>query len=39
MKTLTAKLDGITGRFVRVVAHTNGLWLFADEVMVNPEPE
>jgi hypothetical protein len=39
MKTLTAKLTGVNGRFVRVVAYTNGLWLFADEVLVNPEPE
>jgi hypothetical protein len=38
MKTLSAKLTGVTGRFVKVVAHTNGLWLFADEVFVNPEP-
>ena len=39
MKTLSVKLDGVTGRFVKVVAHTNGLWLFADEVFVNPEPD
>jgi tRNA A-37 threonylcarbamoyl transferase component Bud32 len=38
MKTLSAKLTGVTGRFVKVVAHTNGMWLFADEVFVNPEP-
>ncbi|MBI1915373.1 MAG: hypothetical protein HYS12_11635 [Planctomycetes bacterium] len=36
-RTLTAKLVGVRGRFVRLVAHTNGLWLFADEVFVNPE--
>jgi hypothetical protein len=27
----------LKGRFVRVVPHTNGLWLFADEVFVNPK--
>jgi N-acetyl-beta-hexosaminidase len=36
-RTLAAKLVGVRGRFVRLVAHTNGLWLFADEVFVNPE--
>jgi tRNA A-37 threonylcarbamoyl transferase component Bud32 len=38
MVTLSARLDGVTARFVRVVARTHGLWLFADEVFVNPEP-
>jgi hypothetical protein len=38
MKTLSVKLDGVTGRFVKVVAHTTGMWTFADEVFVNPEP-
>ena len=37
-RTLAAKLKGVKGRFVRVVAHTNGLWLFADEIFVNLEP-
>jgi hypothetical protein len=37
LKTLTAAPEGVRGRFVRVVAHTNGQWLFADEVFVNPE--
>jgi hypothetical protein len=38
LKTLSAKLDGVSGRFVRVVAYNNGsMWLFADEVFVNPE--
>jgi hexosaminidase len=36
-ETLTATLEGVKGRFVRVVAYTNGQWLFADEVLVNPE--
>ena len=35
--TLSAKLSGVKGRFVRLVAHTNGLWLFVDELFVNPE--
>jgi hypothetical protein len=39
VKTLAARLDGVRARFVRVVAHTNGQWLFADEVFVNPESE
>jgi hypothetical protein len=39
LKTLTATLEGVKGRYVRVTAHTNGLWLFADEVFVNPEPD
>jgi hypothetical protein len=38
MKALNVKLKDITGRFVKVVAYTNGLWLFADEIFVNPEP-
>jgi tRNA A-37 threonylcarbamoyl transferase component Bud32 len=37
-KTLSVKLDGVTGRFVRVVGYNGGSWLFADEVFVNPEP-
>jgi hypothetical protein len=37
-RTLVPKPKGVKGRFVRVVAHTNGLWLFADEIFVNPEP-
>jgi hypothetical protein len=39
MKTLNVKLKDITGRFVKVVAYSNGLWLFADEIFVNPEPD
>jgi hypothetical protein len=35
--TLGAKLKGVKGRFVRVVAYTNGQWLFTDEVFVNPK--
>jgi hexosaminidase len=38
MKTLSVKLTGVTGRFVKVVAYTSGMWLFADELFVNPEP-
>jgi hexosaminidase len=37
-RTLTATPAGVRARFVRVVARTNGQWLFADEVFVNPEP-
>jgi hexosaminidase len=36
-RIVTAKLTGSKARFVRLVAYTNGLWLFADEVFVNPE--
>jgi hypothetical protein len=38
MRTLSVKLKGVTGRFVKVVGHNHGSWLFADEVFVNPEP-
>jgi hypothetical protein len=38
MRTLSVKLKGVTGRFVKVVAPIDGFWLFADEVFVNPEP-
>jgi serine/threonine protein kinase len=38
LHTLSVKLKGVTGRYVRVVGHTHGMWLFADEVFVNPEP-
>jgi tRNA A-37 threonylcarbamoyl transferase component Bud32 len=38
MHTLSVKLKDVTGRFVRVVGHNYGSWLFADEVFVNPEP-
>jgi hypothetical protein len=38
METLAATFKGVQGRFVRIVAHTNGQWLFTDEVLVNPEP-
>jgi hypothetical protein len=38
MRTLSVKLKGVTGRFVKVVAHNHAFWLFADEVFVNPEP-
>jgi hypothetical protein len=37
-RTLSVQLKGVTGRFVRVVGHNPGSWLFADEVFVNPEP-
>jgi hexosaminidase len=36
-QAMSATLSGVRGRFVRVVAHSNGQWLFADEVFVNPE--
>jgi serine/threonine protein kinase len=38
MQTLSVKLKGVTGRYVRVVGHNHGFWLFGDEVFVNPEP-
>jgi hexosaminidase len=38
MKTLSVKLKGVTGRFVQVVGHNHGMWIFDDEVFVNPEP-
>jgi hexosaminidase len=38
MRTLSVKLQGVTGRYVKVVGHNPGSWLFADEVFVNPEP-
>jgi hypothetical protein len=40
MHTLSVKLKGVTGRFVRVVAPTNGngRWIFVDKVFINPEP-
>jgi hexosaminidase len=37
IETLTTDLGGVKARFVRVVAHTNGQWLFVDELFVNPE--
>jgi hexosaminidase len=39
MRTLSVQLKDVTGRFVRVVGHNPGSWLFADEVFVNPEGE
>ncbi len=36
---LTATLKPVKARYVRIVARTNGQWLFADEALVNPEPE
>src|SRR5262249_54832446 len=38
MRTLSAKLKGVPGRFVKVVGYANGMGVFADEVFVNPEP-
>ncbi len=35
-RTLSVKLEGEKARHVRVVAKTNGMWIFADEVFVNP---
>ncbi|MDB5311051.1 MAG: hypothetical protein JWO38_5253 [Gemmataceae bacterium] len=35
IETLRLDLAGVKARFVRVVAHTNGQWLFADELFVN----
>jgi hexosaminidase len=37
IKVLAADLKGVRARYVRVVGRTNGMWLFADEVFVNPE--
>jgi len=39
VRTLSADLKGITARYVRFVAYTNGMWLFLDELIVNPENE
>jgi hexosaminidase len=36
LKTLQADIKDVQARYVKLVAHTNGLWLFADEVFVNP---
>ncbi len=36
-RSLSATLTGVRGRYVRVVAHPGGEWLFAGEVFVNPE--
>jgi hexosaminidase len=36
LHTLTAEFPPTKARYVRVVALTNGQWLFADEVEVNP---
>jgi N-acetyl-beta-hexosaminidase len=36
-KAVSATFEPARARFVRLVAHTNGQWLFADEVFVNPE--
>jgi serine/threonine protein kinase len=38
MHTMRVKLKGVAGRYVKVLAHTHGQWVFADEVFVNPEP-
>jgi len=39
IKALATDLGGVQARFVRLVAHTNGQWLFVDEVFLNPEEE
>ena len=36
VRTLSTKLDNVTARYLRLVAHTNGMWLFCDELIVNP---
>ncbi len=36
VRTLAANLDNVTARYVRIIAHTNGMWLFCDELIVNP---
>jgi hexosaminidase len=38
MRTLSVKLKGVSGRYVKVVGHNRDFWLFVDEVFVNPEP-
>jgi hexosaminidase len=38
MHSLSVKLKDVRGRYVRVVGLTRGMWTFADEVFVNPEP-
>ena len=35
--TYEAKLSGVKARYVKFLAPTNGLWLFCDELYVNPE--
>jgi hexosaminidase len=39
LTTLSAELEDTRARYVRMVARTNGLWLFLDEILVNPEAE
>ncbi|MEX0775012.1 MAG: hypothetical protein WD042_04780 [Phycisphaeraceae bacterium] len=36
IKTLSAKLDGVKGRYVRVVTPDRRGWVFVDEIVVNP---
>ena len=37
--TVSAKLNNVKARYVKIVAHTNGQWLFLDEIIVNPKPQ
>jgi hexosaminidase len=37
LETLAVDVTAVKARFVRVAAPTSGLWIFADEVFVNPE--
>ena len=36
VKILTADLKNLKARYVKIAAHTNGMWLFTDELIVNP---
>jgi len=36
LKTLSAKLDNVKARYVKVVAPTKGGWVFVNEIFVNP---
>jgi len=37
IETLAVDVKDVKARYVRVTAPTNGLWIFADEVFVNPQ--
>ncbi|HET6246573.1 MAG TPA: family 20 glycosylhydrolase [Tepidisphaeraceae bacterium] len=39
IKTLSVPLTDVSARYVRLVAHTNGMWLFTDELFVNRRKE
>ena len=35
--TIAAKLNDVKARYVKIIANTNGSWLFKDELFVNPQ--